>query len=479
MSNYMSIRTSALALTVLVLVSLMCGCISSPELGTDGEAQPTQAAPGGAANWLHFGYDGSYTAHNPVESTISITNVAQLGKKWGISCDDRYFSVISRSPAIYNGKLYTSGAGSRLTAYDAQTGRMLWQFAGGDPTDEQIVEVYDVLTGQMLRRESNLGNAGWAPQPVVSEDGIVFYLEGSNPTHLYAVDADIGEQLWEGPLAFEMGFNDKALVTVDEENNVVYLVEVGQLRGEGKLFALDKQTGEIVWYKSKATENVTFKGDYVLLSAGKILAVAEVRAPLPYEAYWDRMLCIDASSHDIETIFDKPEGIELDDISKYTLCNDKLIVTFCDRDDSFESISTLVVYDVTSQAVLWQKEYSTAITGKIACNKARSRIYVPTDPYLYALDATTGEEVWKYTGYGAIYNPSIANGIVYFISDTNMYAIDEDTGEQVFRYPLGREGYATTQVAISDGMLYFSGNGGTCDLYALGLSVSGMPGINK
>jgi hypothetical protein len=34
---------------------------------------------------------------------------------------------------------------------------------------------------------------------------------------------------------------------------------------------------------------------------------------------------------------------------------------------------------------------------------------------------------------------------------------------------LGYEAYDTTQVAICDGMLYFSGNGGTCDLYALGL----------
>ena len=166
-----------------------------------------------AVNWLHFGYDGSYTSYNPVESTISITNVAQLERKWGISCDDVYFSVISRSPAIYTGKLYTSGAGSRLTAYDARTGRMLWQFAGGDPTDEQIVNVFEVLTGQMLRRESNLGNADWALQPVVSEDGMVFYMEGSNPTHLYAVDADNGDELWEAPFGFDMSFNDKARVS--------------------------------------------------------------------------------------------------------------------------------------------------------------------------------------------------------------------------------------------------------------------------
>ena len=398
---------------------------------------------------MHFGYDVQYTSCDPVESTITIDNISQLERKWGIGCDDGYFSVISRSPAIYNATLYTrfytGPAQSKLHAYDARTGQMLWQFSKN--------------------------NTGRAPQPVASEDGIIFDMEGSYPTHLYAGDADNGDELWEAPIAFDLGFSDTALVTVDEANDLAYIVEAGA----GKLFALDKQTGEIVWYKSKATDDVVFKGDYVLLSAGKIFAAAEVPVQEPYLRYLDRMLSINASSHEIEIIFDKPEGIELDDISKYTLCNNKLIVTFCDRDDVFESIGTLVVYDVASQAVLWQNEYSTAVTGRIACNTNRNVIYVPTDPYLYALNATTGEEVWKYMGYGEIYNPSVANGIVYFLSDTNMYAIDGDTGERLFSYPLGQEAYDTTQVAICDGMLYFSGNGGDCDLYALGLGLPVSP----
>ena len=394
-----------------------------------------------AADWLHFGYDSQYTSCNPAEDTIDINNISQLQRKWGIGCDDGYFSMISRSPAIYNGTLYTSGAGSKLTAYDAITGQELWQFGNG--------------------------NYGWAPQPVVSADGIVFYMEDSIPTHLYAVDADTGNMLWEAPIGFDLAYNNTALVTVDEANNVVYIVQDPFARGGGKLFALNKQTGEITWFKSEATDNVDFEGDYVLLRKGKIFVEAQVEIEHWYQ---DRILCIDASSQNIEIVFDKPKGIELNDISQYSLCNNKLAVTFCNRDDVFESDSILVVYDVTSQAVLWQKDCSTAITGKIACNTTKNVIYVPTDPYLYALDAATGQEIWKYAGYGAIYNPSIANGIVYFISDTNMYAVNEDTGEKIFCYPLGYEADETTLVAICDGMVYFSGSGGTCDLFALALT---------
>ena len=77
-----------------------------------------------------------------MESTIGVTNVSTLERKWGIGCDDGYFSVMSRSPAIRSGVLYASSAGSKLTAYNSRTGQPLWQFGGG--------------------------NYGWAPPPTVS-----------------------------------------------------------------------------------------------------------------------------------------------------------------------------------------------------------------------------------------------------------------------------------------------------------------------
>ena len=400
-----------------------------------------------ADNWLHFGYDSQYTSYNPVENKININNISELQRNWGIGCDDGWFSVISRAPAIYRGKMYTSGAGDKLTAYSAHNGKLLWKFGKG--------------------------NNAWAPQPVVSEDGIVFYMEGSIPTNLYAVSADNGTKLWEAPFGFDMGFNDTALVTVDELKNLIYVVEPSM--GDGKLYALNKQTGAIVWSKSKATDKAEFKGDYVLLDEGKIFIPASIETK---ENGWrplrDHMLKIDTISKNIETTFNRPKPEGYHDIKHYALCNDMLIVGF---DYSYNPAKLLVAYNPKSPTIIWEKEFS-EFTGEIACNKSSNRIYVSTDPYLYALDASTGAEVWKYQGYGAIYNPSIANGIVYFISDTNMYAINETTGAKLFSYPLGYKGYNTTQVAINNGMVFFSGNGGTCDLFALGLPFGkNCPGV--
>jgi len=389
------------------------------------------------ADWLHFGYDNQYTSYNPEEKTINVKNVKKLKRKWGIGCDDEYFSVIFRTPAIYKGKLYTSRAGGRLTAYNAQTGQELWQF--GD------------------------GNYAWAPQPIVSEKSIVYYMEKCIPTYLYAVNRNNGKKKWKAPIGFDLGYSGavEAVVTVDEKRKVVYLVE-NKFGGDGKLYALNKRNGKIRWYMSKAKNGVEFKGNYVLLKDNNIFALAKV--PIGHFES-DKMLRINAKTKKIEMRYNRPKPEEYYLISYYTLCNDILAVVFSDM---YTPKSIVVTYNINSPTIVWQEKYSySAVTGAIACNTDKNILYVPTDPYLYALNANTGKKIWKYTGYGAIYNPSIANGIVYFISDTNMYAIKENNKKKLFTFPLGYEGDETTQVAISNGMLYFSGNGGTCDLFAL------------
>ena len=425
---------------IAILFTVLVVTISIANIGA---ALPAQSDEGCTDNWLHFGYDSAYTGYNPVESAISISTVTQLKNIWEDGYSIGYTNPIWRSPAIYNNMLFLSLPCGEygLTAYNARTGQILWEFGN---------------------------STSWACQPVVSEDGLIFYLEGIDPAlyNLFAIDSNNGNMLWQTPIEFRLGFGTAAetLITVDETNDLVYIIE--HISSDGKLFAINKYTGEIAWYKSKATDNTDFKGDYVLLNAGKIYATAEI--PLETPPFTDRsyMLRIDTSSQEIEFTFDRPEPEGSYHVGQYTLCNDKLIVGYFYK--YWDPPRLLVAYDLDFPSSIWQKEFS-GITGKTACNTTRNVLYIPTDPYLYAINATTGDEIWRYMGYGEIYNPSVANGIVYFLSDTNMYAIDEDTGERVFSYPLGHKAGESTQVAICSGMLYFSSNGGTYDLYALGL----------
>jgi PQQ-like domain len=97
-------------------------------------------------------------------------------------------------------------------------------------------------------------------------------------------------------------------------------------------------------------------------------------------------------------------------------------------------------------------------------------VYVGSyDKNLYALNATTGTLLWKYTtgSYIELSSPAVANGVVYFgSSDNNLYALNAGTGVLLWQYTTG--GIITCSPAVANGVVYigsFDGN-----LYAFDLT---------
>ena len=88
-------------------------------------------------------------------------------------------------------------------------------------------------------------------------------------------------------------------------------------------------------------------------------------------------------------------------------------------------------------------------------------VYVGShDGILYALDAESGEELWRIAagGQGA---PAVAEGVVYASgADGNLYAVDAETGEEVWaaEVPTGFSSPVVADEAVyvggSDGVLY-------------------------
>ncbi len=97
---------------------------------------------------------------------------------------------------------------------------------------------------------------------------------------------------------------------------------------------------------------------------------------------------------------------------------------------------------------------------------AGGRVYAGCDDgILFAVDAATGELVWNYTTADDVRSsPSVADGVVYIGStDHNVYALDAESGDLIWNYTTGRPVYSSP--AVAHGMIYI----GSCDrnVYAL------------
>ena len=76
------------------------------------------------------------------------------------------------------------------------------------------------------------------------------------------------------------------------------------------------------------------------------------------------------------------------------------------------------------------------------------------DQYIYAIGATNGTRLWRYsTDGGVVTSPAVANGIVYYGSfDNYLYARDARTG--AFRWSSPTGGGIYSSPAVANGVVY-------------------------
>jgi outer membrane protein assembly factor BamB len=77
-----------------------------------------------------------------------------------------------------------------------------------------------------------------------------------------------------------------------------------------------------------------------------------------------------------------------------------------------------------------------------------------SDKNLSAIDAVTGKEIWRFTtGAFVLSSPAVSNGVVYVGSmDNNLYAIDAVTGKEIWRFTTGA--FVQSSPAVSNGVIY-------------------------
>lgn len=132
-------------------------------------------------------------------------------------------SNISASPTVGHGTVYFGSSDNNLYALDSATGTLKWKFA----------------TGAMINQSG--------PALV---NGVVYV--GSRDGNLYAINALTGNQKWR----FSAGGISLEQSSPTVANGIVYIgswYNISNFSQKGSLFAVDANTGQLVWEKLQNT----------------------------------------------------------------------------------------------------------------------------------------------------------------------------------------------------------------------------------
>ncbi|MCJ2185849.1 PQQ-dependent dehydrogenase, methanol/ethanol family [Novosphingobium beihaiensis] len=205
-----------LTLAAALLVPL-AGCQKAPE------DKPLAAAKDG--EWARHGYNLSETRFSPL-TQINADTVAGLKLAWFHDLDTNRGQ--ESTPIMKDGKLFTTSAWSKVQAFDAATGKLLWSYDPEVPGKAGVKGCCDVV------------NRG-----VAVEDGRVFL--GTFDGRLIALDENTGKVLW-------------SVVTVDQSQPYTITGAPRLVKGKvlignggaeygvrGYVTAYDMKTGQQAW----------------------------------------------------------------------------------------------------------------------------------------------------------------------------------------------------------------------------------------
>ena len=176
-------------------------------------------------NWLTHGRDYSETRNSPL-TQITPENVSKLGMTWFHDLDTNRGQ--EATPLIVDGTMYTTSAWSKVQAFDAVSGKLLWQYDPEVPGKAAANACCDVV---------NRGVGYWG--------GKVFV--GTLDGRLIALDAKSGRMLWSKQTTDP----EKAYTITGAPRVIKGRVIIGNGGAEfgvrGYFTAYDAETGRQLW----------------------------------------------------------------------------------------------------------------------------------------------------------------------------------------------------------------------------------------
>ncbi|HET7404933.1 MAG TPA: PQQ-binding-like beta-propeller repeat protein [Candidatus Bathyarchaeia archaeon] len=282
------------------------------------------------------------------------------------------------------------------------------------------------------------------PSPVVV-DGYVFIT--SYDGTLYALDQYTGSLLWAFPTSGNI-----------IGSPAVYQGMVFLSSKNGYVYALNEQTGALVW--EIANDNLTPVTSSPVVADG-LLFYGTFEAP---SAGFSELLAVNPQDGTVVWKYDIPsEYVE----GSASVSNGRVFVGA-----GVPNPAIVLALNDTTGKLLWSYNTANATSISTAPVIAYGRVFVGLDNFrFFALDENTGSLDWSFNTPGGsnATTPAVYNGVVYFGTGARVvYALNATTGTQIWTRTTGGAVTSSPTVAIGSNELFVGSN----DRYLYTLSLS-------
>ena len=384
----------AFLLISLLLLSIATGLIVSNSAMADYEAPPKNSAAlassdASSNDWPMFHCNAAHT-NSPDNIAPETYDLLWCSNSiWG---RDVIPSVLTTSPVVVGGVVYVGADGGGVRAYNTTSGTIIW----------------NALSGSSVSSPAVVGGVAYV---------------GVGNGFNYALNASTGAVIWNA----SRGSSDSSPAVA---NDVFYdCSDDGQ--SVVSLIARNASTGVLLWNSTISGNSegspVVVENRVYVSADGYLYAFNATTGALQ----WRRYVCM-GNTYDTPTV---AEG------KVYIKC-----------EGATSDGDVLGAFDVNTGASVWNSTIHSS-DGSTPCI-ADGILYVGSNPDgVFALNASTGAQIWNFPKSTWYASPALAGGIVYICShDGNIYGLNATTGAQLWSRFLGPGGVSCSP-AIGGGIL--------------------------
>jgi len=301
--------------------------------------------------------------------------------------------------------------------------------------------------------------------PIVA-NGKIFIAGSGSEANVFALDENNGSLIWKKDLPLNDGSTVFAFINSPVVSNGKVFVCYGSLFSflpQSKIFALDENTGEIIWenyfFTSSSYPSITVSNDKVIVG-GHFTNIIPI----------SRLYVFDANNGDLiwrKTMLGYFESTPVvSNNTVFTTTSGKSPMTIGFNVPFFSGRARVYAFDLNDGSKIWE----TRVKGHVILSSpavSNGKLLVPStimglfmwNRRVTSLDVETGKEIWYHhikqsvsnSGWPtSISTPSVAYGKI-FINDASGFiiALDEETGEMLWESEIIDEVEAPSMCAIT------------------------------